>query len=86
MDKKYYPFGRGKLVIKFPESVKIGLDTHEVETLEALNLESVAHRHVLNVWLVSYYFAGMWVSDVLRLIWADLQTRNSILDHLLICY
>lgn len=73
VDRRYYPFGRGKVVIKFPETIKIGLELEEVQRLENLKLESKAQQHALNVWLFSFYFAGMRVSDTLRLKWSDLQ-------------
>lgn len=72
IDEKHYPFGRGKMKIKFPESSKIGLTPEEIERLEAAPLEGNAH-HARNLWLFSYYFAGMRVSDVLRLKWSDFQ-------------
>ena len=74
VDRKHYPFGKGKIVIKFPESVKIGLEAQEVIKLENLKLKRGSPRwHALNVWLFSFYFAGMRVSDVLRLSWSDFQ-------------
>lgn len=73
VEQKHYPFGKGKIVIKFPESVKIGLEMNEVKILESLELESQAQRHALNVWLFTFYFAGMRVSDALRLKWSDFQ-------------
>ncbi len=73
VDSKYYPFGRGKVVIRFPDSLKIGLEIEEVQKLENLELESPAQRHALNVWLFTFYFAGMRVSDALRLKWSDFQ-------------
>jgi integrase len=71
-DKKNYPFGKGKVVIKFPDSAKIGLTADEVKILEELDLPS-GENHARNLWLVSFYFAGMRVSDVLRLKWSDFQ-------------
>ncbi|WAC11866.1 site-specific integrase [Dyadobacter pollutisoli] len=71
-DKKNYPFGKGKVVIKFPDSAKIGLTADEVKVLEELDLPS-GENHARNLWLVSFYFAGMRVSDVLRLEWSDFQ-------------
>jgi len=74
VDHKYYPFGKSRIVIKFPESVKIGLEVDEVKVLENLKLEEGSpQRHALNIWLLSFYFAGMRVSDVLRLKWSDFQ-------------
>ena len=73
-EHKYYPFGRGKVVLKAPKSLKIGLVADEVKELEALQLAKGSYdRHAKNVWLVSFYFAGMRASDVLRLKWADFQ-------------
>ncbi len=71
-DEKFYPFGKGKMKIKFPDSAKIGLNSEELERLETVPLEGPAH-HARNLWLFSYYFAGMRVSDVLRLRWSDFQ-------------
>ncbi len=74
VDRKYYPFGKGKLVIKFPDSIKIGLSPEEVKKLETVDLplESTEH-HARNLWLFSFYLAGMRISDVMRLRWSDIQ-------------
>ncbi|MEA5426407.1 site-specific integrase [Arcicella lustrica] len=71
-DRKNYPFGKGKTVIKFPDTLKIGLNAEEVKLLEELDLPP-SENHARNLWLVSFYFAGMRVSDVLRLKWSDFQ-------------
>ncbi len=72
VDGKYYPFGKDKVPIKFPESIKVGLNKREVEALENIDLTSTPYlNHARNVWLFSFYFAGMRVSDVLRLTWDD---------------
>ena len=76
-DEKYYPFGEGKISIKFPESVKIGLSAEEVKKLEDIELEiGSPENHARNMWLFSFYFAGMRVSDVLRLRWTDFQNER----------
>jgi len=72
VDFKYYPFGKGKVSIKFPDSAKIGLTAEEVKLLEDAELTGGLH-HARNLWLISFYFAGMRVSDVLRLKWSDFQ-------------
>ncbi|MBD2704857.1 site-specific integrase [Spirosoma sp. BT702] len=72
IDAKHYPFGKGKMKIKFPESSKIGLTQEEINRLETVALEGNAN-HARNLWLFSYYFAGMRISDVLRLKWSDFQ-------------
>lgn len=71
IDGKHYPFGSGKISIKFPESTKIGKTKSDVEKLETVELPDPSHDHARNLWLVSFYFAGMRVSDVLRLRWSD---------------
>lgn len=71
-DPKYYPFGKGKLKIKFPDTKKIGLSVDDVSNIEKALLSKEAN-HTRNLWLISFYFAGMRVSDVLRLKWSDFQ-------------
>lgn len=72
-DAKYYPFGKDKTPIKFPQSIKIGLTKAEVEAIEKLDLKLANDNHARNAWLFSFYFAGMRVSDVLKLTWEDFQ-------------
>lgn len=71
VDRKHYPFGKGGIVIRFPQSLKIGLSREELISLEQIHLESKMENHARNVWLVSFYFAGMRISDVLKLRWSD---------------
>lgn len=71
IDARYYPFGKGKVKIKFPDSAKIGLTQDEVKKIEDAELSDAFHNHVRNLWLISFYFAGMRVSDILRLKWSD---------------
>ncbi len=74
VDLRHYPFGKGKITIKFPESLKVGLSVEEVQRIENLDLAATPYlNHVRNLWLISFYFAGMRVSDVLRLKWSDFQ-------------
>ncbi len=75
VDEKYYPFGKGKVAIKFPDTSKVGLNEEDIEALENVALEGKAN-HARNLWLFSYYFAGMRISDVLRLTWADFQNHR----------
>jgi len=73
-EAKNYPFGKDKIQIKFPQSLKIGLDANEVKTIEELKLKKgSAMNHAQNIWLFAFYFAGMRISDVLRLRWSDFQ-------------
>lgn len=76
IEDKYYPFGKGKVRIKFPDSIKIGLTPEEVKALEEVELSDVAQEHARNLWLFSFYFAGMRVSDVLRMRWSDFQNNR----------
>lgn len=77
VDSVDYPFGRGRIKIKFPDSIKVGLSRKEVEQLEQLDLIGVPRLdHARNLWLISFYFAGMRVSDVLRLKWSDIQENR----------
>jgi len=71
------PFGKGKIVIKFPESGKVGLNAADIKNLETVSLSARPH-HCRNIWLFSYYFAGMRISDVLRLKWGDFQNDRLI--------
>lgn len=71
-DPKYYPFGKNKIKIKFPDSKKVGLNKDDVAKIETAELSKEAN-HARNLWLLSFYFAGMRASDVLRLKWSDFQ-------------
>jgi site-specific recombinase XerD len=74
VDKQHYPFGADKIRIKFPETNKVGLSIEEVKQIEELELhEASFENHARNLWLTSFYFAGMRASDVLRLKWSDFQ-------------
>jgi integrase len=74
IDKKYYPFGPEKIRIKFPDSIKIGLSQDEVTALEDADFpKGSMENHARNLWLFSFYLAGMRASDVLRLRWSDFQ-------------
>jgi len=70
-DKRTYPFGKGKIQIKIPESKKIGLSVEEIQLLENAEDLSESQQHALNIWLTSFYFAGIRVGDVLKLRWND---------------
>ncbi|HYF32519.1 MAG TPA: site-specific integrase [Chitinophagaceae bacterium] len=72
-DPKYYPFGKGKAKIKFPDSIKVGLTAEEITKLEKVELPDEYQNHCRNLFLISFYFAGMRVSDVLRLKHSDFQ-------------
>jgi len=71
-----YPFGRGKYQIKFPESRKIGLNIQEIKVLEKMKGLTKAQKYALDVWLLSFYFAGIRISDVLTLKWSDFYDKK----------
>ncbi len=70
VSKDLYPFGKGGFQIKFPETHKVGLNKKEILIFEKVENITDVERHALNVWLYSFYFAGMRVSDVLFTRWS----------------
>lgn len=71
-DKNLYPFGKGKILIKFPESMKIGLNESEVRLIEEADFSSELHlQQAKDIWLFSFYLAGIRISDVFRIKWKD---------------
>ncbi len=74
VSQKHYPFGKDKVRIKRPESEKIGLDESEVKMIESFQSEvRPYYNHARNVWLFSFYFAGMRASDVLCMKWENIK-------------
>ena len=58
--------------IRVKSGHKIGLTRSEIERIEIIDLdEGTAIWHTRNVWLFSYYFAGIRISDVLEMKWSD---------------
>ena len=74
-EAKDYPFGEdGKIQIKLPKSVKVGLVSSEIEKIEnADHILCENLNHAKNIWLTAYYFAGMRITDVFLLKWSDFQ-------------
>lgn len=74
---KFYPFAGEKEKIRIGSGNKIGLTTKEVEKIESLQFEpqsSIWHTH--NVWLIAFYFAGIRISDVVKLKWANFKDNR----------
>src|SRR5690606_18440413 len=69
-DKTDYPFGKDKITVKLPDSVKVGWNADQVRLLEQAELSPSQHL-ARNLWLISFYFAGMRLADVLKLKWSD---------------
>src|SRR5690606_2379956 len=58
--------------IRIGNSHKIGLTVSEVEQIELLRLEPYTSIwHTKNVWLTAFYFAGIRISDAVKLRWSD---------------
>ena len=72
IERKHYPFGKDKIRIKFPETEKVGLTKEEIQDIEALDTLTAQETHVRNVWLFSFYLAGMRVGDVINIRWSDI--------------
>ncbi len=72
VDRKHYPFGKSKVSIKFPDSIKPSLTEQEVKALESVEL-NMLQDHSRQIFLLSFYFAGIRISDVLRLKWSDFE-------------
>lgn len=72
VSRELYPFGGDKIKIKFPETSKIGLNISEIQRIENLKNLTPSEKHTRNIWLFSFNFAGMRVSDVLRTKWSDI--------------
>ncbi|MEO2070778.1 MAG: site-specific integrase [Zunongwangia sp.] len=72
VDKKLYPFGSDKIRIKFPETEKLGLTKEEVIKFEKVKNLTECEVHARNVWLFSFYLAGIRVADLLKIRWNDI--------------
>lgn len=79
VESKYYPFGPGKIQIKLIESRKIGLSEEEVKLLEDIDLsENELQLNARNIWLTSFYLAGIRISDIIKLKWKDINDGRLI--------
>ena len=77
ISQKYYPFAGEKEKIRIGSGNKIGLSPAEVTRIE--NFEAESHSsiwHTRNVWLLSFYFAGIRISDVVGLKWSDIKDNR----------
>ena len=72
VSRELYPFGTDKIRIRFPETTKVGLNIFEIRKIESLDNLSSIELHTRNVWLYSFNFAGMRVTDVLWTKWSDI--------------
>lgn len=72
VSRELYPFGSDKIRIKFPETNKVGLNIDEIKRLESVRNLTPTEVHTRNVWLYSFNFAGMRVTDVLFTKWSQI--------------
>lgn len=72
VDEKFYPFGGEKEKIKIGSGNKIGLSSLEIQKIESLeSKKNTSIFHTQNVWLFAFYFAGIRISDAIKLKWSD---------------
>ncbi len=73
IDSNIYPFAKEKEKIRIKNSThKIGLTKGEIELIERIEFsEPSSIWHTRNVWLIAFYFAGIRISDVVKLKWSD---------------
>jgi integrase/recombinase XerD len=73
VESKHYPFGPGKIQIKLIESRKVGLNETEIKIIEEADLSSnKSQLNARNIWLTSFYLAGIRISDIINLKWKDI--------------
>lgn len=72
VNEKHYPFAGEKEKIRIQTGNKIGLTIEQIKSIEDLELEiNTSIWHTKNVYLFSYYFAGVRISDVVELKWSN---------------
>lgn len=70
--EKHYPFAGEKEKINVQSGNKIGLNIKQIKSIEDLKLDAnTSIWHTKNVYLFSYYFAGVRISDVVELKWLN---------------
>ncbi len=68
VDKKHYPFGRGKMLIQLPTTHKVGLNQEEIELIEQLELkEGNTMVQTKHLWLFSFYSSFSCSKEKLRI-------------------
>jgi len=77
MNTNHYPFGKNGISVKIPQSVKIGLTFEEIKLIENLDIEEDTTKwNAKNAFLLSFYFAGARISDVIRVKWTDIRDER----------
>lgn len=69
-----YPFAGENEKIRLNRSMKIGLSKVEIQRIETLPLDQESGIwHARNVFLFAFYFAGIRISDVLKMRWTSVE-------------
>ena len=77
VNEKHYPFAGEKEKIRIQSGNKIGLTIQQIKSIEDLEFEAnTSIWHTKNVYLFSYYFAGVRISDVVELKWNNFIDRR----------
>ncbi len=76
VNRELYPFGGNRIRIKFPETIKVGLNIQEIKIIENLIDLTLSEAHTRNIWLYSFNFAGMRIADVLKTRWSDINDNR----------
>ena len=72
-----YPFAGENEKIRLKRSMKIGLTKVEIQRIENLTLKpGTSVWHARNVFLFSFYFAGIRISDVLKMKWSAVEDNR----------
>lgn len=72
IDREITPFGKEKFSIVIPPSTKMGASIEDVAKLELVDGLTPVQDMARDIWLISFYFAGIRISDILRLRWSDI--------------
>jgi integrase/recombinase XerD len=74
-DKSLYPFGGDKIKVQRVDGLKIGLEKEELQAIIDLDYPANSQKwHTRNIYLISFFFAGARISDVLKMKWSDVHS------------
>lgn len=72
--REEYPFAGDLEKIRLKRSMKIGLTSEEITQIADIELERGSNiDHARNIFLFSFYFAGIRISDALKMKWSDIR-------------
>lgn len=68
MNPKDYPFGRSKYQIKSPSNIKKALTLEQIRSIMEYETEPGSNQQLArDMWLLSYFYNGMNIKDILNL-------------------